>query len=71
MIIGSISRTGIVIQAHMTKSNINKKIEQHNFAFTSCQKILTQIRSYLQGLPYDTEFEMNSNFPCVGLHDVK
>lgn len=44
----SISRTGIVIQHY----NI-KKAEQCNFAFTSYGKILTQIRSYLRGLPHD------------------
>ena len=28
-------------------------MEQCNFAFTSYQKILTQIRSYLRSLPHD------------------
>lgn len=53
IIIGSISGTGIVIQGYLKQSNINEKIYQRNFAFASYQKILTQIRSYLNGLPYD------------------
>lgn len=53
IILGVISGPGVLIHSYITKSNINSKVEMCKFAYTSYKKILTQLRSYLRGLPYD------------------
>jgi len=53
IILGCISGPGVLIQGYMTKNGLNNKVETCRFAYTSYKKILTQLRSYLRGLPYD------------------
>ena len=53
IILGCISGPGVLIQGYMAKSGLSNKVETCRFAYTSYKKILTQLRSYLRGLPYD------------------
>ena len=53
IILGSISGSGILIQSYLTKSDLNKRADRCRFAYTSYDKILIQIKSYLRGLPYN------------------
>ena len=62
IILGSLSGSGIMIQAYLTKSDLNKRVDRCKFAFTSYERVLVQLKSFLRGLPYD-----ESNF----LSDLK
>ena len=53
IILGCISGPGILIQGYLSKSNIKTKTEMCRYAYTSYQKILTQLKSYLRGMTYD------------------
>ena len=53
VILGSISGSGILLQGFLKMKNYNRKIEMCKFAYTSYQKILNKIKSYLRGEPYD------------------
>ena len=55
IVLGCITGPGVLIQGYITISDINKKVEMCRFAYTSYYKILTQLKSYLQGLTYDEE----------------
>lgn len=57
IILGTISGVGVIIQGYMTKTNITNKVEMYKFAYTSYNKVLTQIQSFLNGIKYeDTTF---------------
>ena len=53
IILGSLIGSGIMIQAYLTKSDLNKRVDRCKFAFTSYEKVLVQLKSFLRGLPYD------------------
>ena len=53
IILGSLTGSGIMIQAYLTKSDLNKRVDRCKFAFTSYEKVLVQLKSFLRGLPYD------------------
>ena len=53
IVLSSISGSGIILQGFLKMKNYNRKIEMCKFAYTSYQKILNKIRSYLRGEPYD------------------
>ena len=53
IILGCLAGSGIMIQAYLTKSDLNKKVDRCRFAYTSYEKVLVQIKSCLRGLPYD------------------
>ena len=53
VILGSISGSGILLQGLLKMKNYDRKIEMCKFAYTSYQKILNKIRSYLRGESYD------------------
>ena len=52
-IIGTLAGIGIMIQAYLTKSDLNKRVDRCRFAYTSYEKVLVQLKSFLRGLPYD------------------
>ena len=52
-VLGCIAGPGILIQGYLTKSNTTDKVEQCKFAYTTYYKILTQIKAFLRGMPYD------------------
>ena len=62
IITASIARPGIIIQGYLIKSDIANKADKCHFAYTSYQKLLTQLRGFLRGLSYDIK-EL--------LHDIK
>ena len=53
IILGSLTGSGIMIQAYLTKSNLNRRVDRCRFAFTSYERVLVQLKSFLRGLPYD------------------
>ena len=53
IILGSLTGCGIMIQAYLTKSDLNRRVDRCKFAFTSYEKVLVQLKSFLRGLPYD------------------
>lgn len=42
-ILGTVAGPGILIQGYLIKSNLSEKLQQCRFAYTSYQKILSQI----------------------------
>ena len=48
----SITGVGVIIQSYLTKSDINKYIESCRFAYTSYNKILIQLKTYFNGIPF-------------------
>ena len=53
IILGSLTGCGIMIQAYLTKSDLNRRVDRCRFAFTSYERVLVQLKSFLRGLPYD------------------
>ena len=53
IVLGCIAGPGILVQGYLTKSNINDKVEQCKFSYTTYYKILTRIKAFLRGMPYD------------------
>ena len=51
--VSCVAGPGILIQGYLTKVNLINNVERCKFAYTSYEKILTQIRSFLRGLTYD------------------
>ena len=62
IILSLLTGSGIMIQAYLTKSDLNKRVDRCKFAFTSYERVLVQLKSFLRGLLYD-----ESNF----LSDLK
>ena len=53
IIIGAVAGPGILIQSYLTKSNLSNRVDRCRFTYTSYEKILVQLRSFLRGLSYD------------------
>ena len=53
IVAGCVVGSGVIIQGYLAKSNITKKIAQCRLAYTSYEKILVQLKSYLRGMNYD------------------
>ena len=53
ILLGAIAGPGVLIQGYLTKSNLPNKVQQCRFAYTTYPKILTQIKAFLRGIPYD------------------
>ena len=53
IILGSLAGSGIMVQAYLTKTDLNKRVNKCKFAYTSYNKVLIQLKSFLRGLPYD------------------
>ena len=47
--LGTISGSGLLLKTFSEIKNYKKKIEMSKFAFTTYQKILVELRSYLRG----------------------
>ena len=62
IVLGCIADPGILIRGYLTKSNLLDKVERCKFAYSTYHKILTQIKAFLRGIPYDE---------AVFLSDVK
>ena len=53
IILGSLTGSGIMIHAYLTKSDLNRRVDRCRFAFTSYERVLVQLKSFLRGLPHD------------------
>lgn len=53
IILGSLAGPGVMIQGYLVKSDLNKRVDRCRFAYTSYEKLLVQLKSFLRGLPYD------------------
>lgn len=53
IVLGAISGPGVLIETYVGTTKLSRKVEMCRFAYTSYNKILIQLRSYLRGLPYD------------------
>ena len=53
IIAGCVVGSGVIIQGYLAKSNIIQRIAQCRLAYTSYEKILVQLKSFLRGLEYD------------------
>ena len=59
IVLGVLTGTGVMIKGYMTNSNVSNKAEICKFAYTSYEKVLTQIRSSLRGIPSDEKIFMS------------
>lgn len=53
IIIGTLTGAGVLIKGYKTNSDISNKAEGCKFAYTNYEKVRTQIRSLLRGIPSD------------------
>ena len=53
IVIACVAGPGVLIQGYLTKSNLINNVERCKFAYTSYEKILIQLKSFLRGLSYD------------------
>ena len=53
IVIGCVAGPGVIIQGHLTKSDLMRRADRCRFAYTAYEKILVQLKSFLRGLPYD------------------
>ena len=44
---------GVIVQGFLAKSNLIQRVAQCRLAYTSYEKILVQLKSYLRGMEYD------------------
>lgn len=64
VILGFLTGAGVLIQGYLTKSGISNKTEKCKFAYTSYDKTLIQLQSFLRGIPFD-EVVFLSNMKVV------
>ena len=50
---GTVVGAGVIIQGYLAKTNLSQKIGKCRFAYTSYEKIMVQLRSFMRGIPYD------------------
>ena len=50
---GCLVGPGVVIQAYLAKTNLAQRIEKCRLAYTSYEKIMVQLKSFLRGMEYD------------------
>ena len=50
---GTVVGAGVIIQGYLAKTNLLQKIGKCRFAYTSYEKIMVQLRSFIRGMPYD------------------
>ena len=53
--LGVISGTGILLKTYSEAKNYKRKIEMCKFAYTSYEKVLTDLRSFMRGLEYNNK----------------
>ena len=62
LVAGIVVGSGVIIQGFLAKSNIIQRVAQCRLAYTTYEKILVQLKSFLRGMDYDMK---------VFLSDVK
>ena len=53
IIIETVGGAGLILKSIQEKKNYKRKMEMYKFAYTTYEKILTTIRSYLRGIEYN------------------
>ena len=53
VVAGTVVGAGVIIQGYLAKTNLLQKIGKCPFAYTSYEKIMVQLRSFMRGIPYD------------------
>ena len=53
IVAGCVVGSGVIIQGYLAKSNIIQRTAQCRLAYTSYEKLLVQLKSYLRGMEYD------------------
>lgn len=53
IVLGTISGIGVVSISYIEKSHLEKDIEKCKLAYTSYEKVLTELRNYLRGVHFD------------------
>ena len=53
IVIGTISGAGLLLKTYSEAKNFQRKIEMTKFAYTSYEKILTDLRSFIRGREYN------------------
>ncbi|PFX11474.1 hypothetical protein AWC38_SpisGene24778 [Stylophora pistillata] len=57
--LATISGTGLLLKTFTDVKKFDRKIDMSKFAFTTYEKILTELRSYLRGRPFDSVSFLN------------
>ena len=52
-VLGSISGAGLILKTYSEVKNYKRKIEMCKFAYTTYEKVLTHLRSFMRGLEYN------------------
>ena len=65
IVLGTISGAGLLLKTFSETKNYKRKIEMCKFAYTSYEKILTDLRSFMRG----TEFNNNEFLDYVKVLD--
>ena len=53
IVLGTISGSGLLLKTYSEAKNYKRKIEMCKFAYTTYEKVLTDLRSFMRGLNYD------------------
>ena len=53
IVLGTISGSGLLLKTYSEIKNYKRKIEMCKFAYTSYEKVLTDLRSFMRGVKYD------------------
>ena len=53
VVLGTISGSGLLLKTYSEIKNYKRKIEMCKFAYTSYEKVLTDLRSFMRGVKYD------------------
>ena len=57
IVLGTVSGAGLLLKTYSEAKNYKRKIEMCKFAYTTYEKVLTHLRSFMRGLEYnDKEF---------------
>ena len=55
IVLGTISSAGLLLRTFSEAKNYKRKIEMCKFAYTSYEKVLTDLRSFMRGLEYNNK----------------
>ena len=55
IVLGTISGAGVLLKTFSEAKNYKRKIEMCKFAYTSYEKVLTDLRSFMRGIEYNNK----------------
>ena len=59
IVLGTVSGVGVLLKTYSEAKNYKRKIEMCKFAYTTYEKILIDLRSFMRGLNYDEKEFLN------------